>query len=79
MNENMTLVESLDSLRKISCSMEIVMRDMIEEKYNIERDYIEIEDWDLELEEIIGKGVVEGWKEINRVIEKMEKLKKYDA
>lgn len=79
MNENMTLVESLDSLRRISCSMEIVMRDMIEEKYNIERDYIEIEDWDLELEEIIGKGVVEGWKEINRVIEKMEKLKKYDA
>ena len=79
MNENMTLVESLDSLRKISCGMEIVMRDMIEEKYNIERDYIEIEDWDLELEEIIGKGVVEGWKEINRVIEKMEKLKKYDA
>lgn len=79
MNENMTLVESLDSLRKISCSMEIVMRDMIEEKYNIERDYIEIEDWDVELEEIIGKGVVEGWKELNRVIEKMEKLKKYDA
>ena len=39
MNENMTLVESLDSLRKISCSMEIVMRDMIEEKYNIERLY----------------------------------------
>lgn len=79
MNENMTLVESLDSLRKISCSMEIVMRDMIEEKYNIERDYIEIEDWDLELEEIIGKGVVDGWKEINRVIDALEKLKKYDA
>ena len=29
--------------------------------------------WWMELEEIIGKGVVEGWKEINRVIEKMEK------
>lgn len=71
--------EILDSLRRISCGMEIVMRDVIEEKYNIERDYIEIEDWELELEEIIGKGVVEGWKEINRVIEKMEKLKKYDA
>lgn len=49
------------------------MRDVIEEKYNMDRDYIEIEDWELELEEIIGKGVVEGWKEINRVIEKMEK------
>lgn len=36
----------------------------------MERDYIEIEDWELELEEIIGKGVVEGWKEINRVIER---------
>ena len=48
------------------------MRDVIEEKYNMDRDYIEIEDWELELEEIIGKGVVEGWKEINRVIEKME-------
>lgn len=71
--------EILDSLRRISCSIEITMRDVIEEKYNIERDYIEIEDWDLELEEIIGKGVVEGWKEINRVIEKIEKLKKYDA
>lgn len=65
--------EILDSLRRISCSMEIVMRDVIEEKYNMDRDYIEIEDWELELEEIIGKGVVEGWKEINRVIEKMEK------
>ena len=65
--------ETLDSLRRISCGMEIVMRDVIEEKYNMERDYIEIEDWELELEEIIGKGVVEGWKEINRVIEKMEK------
>lgn len=65
--------EILDSLRRISCSIEIVMRDVIEEKYNMERDYIEIEDWELELEEIIGKGVVEGWKEINRVIEKMEK------
>lgn len=65
--------EILDSLRKISCGMEIVMRDVIEEKYNMNRDYIEIEDWELELEEIIGKGVVEGWKEINRVIEKMEK------
>lgn len=64
--------EILDSLRRISCSMEIVMRDVIEEKYNMDRDYIEIEDWELELEEIIGKGVVEGWKEINRVIEKME-------
>ena len=51
------------------------MRDVIEEKYNMDRDYIEIEDWELELEleEVIGKGVVEGWKEINRVIEKMEK------
>lgn len=65
--------ELLDSLRRISCGMEIVMRDVIEEKYNMDRDYIEIEDWELELEEIIGKGVVEGWKEINRVIEKMEK------
>ena len=65
--------EILDSLRRISCCMEIVMRDVIEEKYNMDRDYIEIEDWELELEEIIGKGVVEGWKEINRVIEKMEK------
>lgn len=65
--------EILDSLRRISCGMEIVMRDIIEEKYNMERDYIEIEDWELELEEVIGKGVVEGWKEINRVIEKMEK------
>ena len=65
--------ETLDSLRRISCGMEIVMRDVIEEKYNMDRDYIEIEDWELELEEIIGKGVVEGWKEINRVIEKMEK------
>lgn len=65
--------EILDSLRRISCSIEITMRDAIEEKYNMERDYIEIEDWELELEEIIGKGVVEGWKEINRVIEKMEK------
>lgn len=64
--------EILDSLRKISCGMEIVMRDIIEEKYNMDRDYIEIEDWELELEEVIGKGVVEGWKEINRVIEKME-------
>lgn len=64
--------EILDSLRRISCSIEITMRDVIEEKYNMERDYIEIEDWELELEEIIGKGVVEGWKEINRVIEKME-------
>lgn len=64
--------EILDSLRRISCSMEIVMRDVIEEKYNMDRDYIEIEDWELELEELIGKGVVEGWKEINRVIEKME-------
>ena len=63
--------EILDSLRRISCGMEIVMRDVIEEKYNMDRDYIEIEDWELELEEIIGKGVVEGWKEINRVIEKM--------
>lgn len=62
----------MDSLRRISCGMEIVMRDVIEEKYNMDRDYIEIEDWELELEEIIGKGVVEGWKEINRVIEKME-------
>lgn len=49
--------EILDSLRRISCGMEIVMRDVIEEKYNMERDYIEIEDWELELEEIIGKGV----------------------
>ena len=65
--------EILDSLRRISCGMEIVMRDVIEEKYNMERDYIEIEDWELELEEIIGKSVVEGWKAINRVIEKMEK------
>lgn len=65
--------EILDSLRRISCGMEIVMRDVIEEKYNMDRDYIEIEDWELELEEIIGKSVVEGWKEINRVIEKMEK------
>lgn len=65
--------EILNSLRRISCSIEITMRDVIEEKYNMERDYIEIEDWELELEEIIGKGVVEGWKEINRVIEKMEK------
>lgn len=65
--------EILDSLRRISCGMEIVMRDIIEEKYNMDRDYIEIEDWELELEESIGKGVVEGWKEINRVIEKMEK------
>lgn len=65
--------EILDSLRRISCSMEIVMRDVIEEKYNMDRGYIEIEDWELELEEIIGKGIVEGWKEINRVIEKMEK------
>lgn len=65
--------EILDSLRRISCGMEIVMRDVIEEKYNMDIDYIEIEDWELELEEIIGKGVVEGWKEINRVIEKMEK------
>lgn len=65
--------EILDSLRRISCGMEIAMRDVIEEKYNMDRDYIEIEDWELELEEIIGKGVVEGWKEINRVIEKMEK------
>ena len=67
--------EILDSLRRISCGMEIVMRDVIEEKYNMDRDYIEIEDWELELEleEVIGKGVVEGWKEINRVIEKMEK------
>lgn len=65
--------EILDSLRRISCGMEIVMRDVIEEKYNMDRDYIEIEDWELELKEIIGKGVVEGWKEINRVIEKMEK------
>lgn len=65
--------EILDSLRRISCGMEIVMRDVIEEKYNMDRDYIEIEDWELELEEIIGKGIVEGWKEINRVIEKMEK------
>lgn len=48
--------EILDSLRRISCGMEI-----------------EIEDWELELEEVIGKGVVEGWKEINRVIEKREK------
>lgn len=64
--------EILDSLRRISCGMEIVMRDVIEEKYNMDRDDIEIEDWELELEEIIGKGVVEGWKEINRVIEKME-------
>lgn len=62
--------EILDSLRRISCGMEIAMRDVIEEKYNMDRDYIEIEDWELELEEIIGKGVVEGWKEINRVIEK---------
>lgn len=65
--------EILDSLRRINCGMEIVMRDVIEEKYNMDRDDIEIEDWELELEEIIGKGVVEGWKEINRVIEKMEK------
>lgn len=65
--------EILDSLRRISCGMEIVMRDVIEEKYNMDRDYIEIEDWELELEEIIGKGVVESWKKINRVIEKMEK------
>lgn len=65
--------EILDSLRRISCSIEITMRDAIEEKYNMDRDYIEIEDWELELEEVIGKGVVEGWKEINRVIEKMEK------
>jgi hypothetical protein len=65
--------EILDSLRRISCGMEIVMRDVIEEKYNMDREYIEIEDWELELEEVIGKGVVEGWKEINRVIEKMEK------
>lgn len=64
--------EILDSLRKISCGMEIVMRDVIEEKYNMERDYIEIDDWELELEEIIGKGVVVGWKEINRIIENME-------
>lgn len=64
--------EILDSLRRISCGMEIVMRDVIEEKYNMDRDYIEIEDWELELEEVIGKGVVEGWKEINRVIEKIE-------
>lgn len=65
--------EILDSLRRISCGMEIVMRDVIEEKYNMDRDYIEIEDWELELKEVIGKGVVDGWKEINRVIEKMEK------
>ena len=65
--------EILDSLRRISCSIEITIRDVIEEKYNMDRDYIEIEDWVLELEEVIGKGVVEGWKEINRVIEKMEK------
>lgn len=76
MNENRALVESLDSLRRISCSIEITMRDVIEEKYNMDRDYIEIEDWELELEEIIGKGVVEGWKEINRVIDALEK---YDA
>lgn len=49
--------EILDSLRRISCSIEITIRDVIEEKYNMERDYIEIEDWELELEEIIGKGV----------------------
>lgn len=79
MNENMTLVESLDSLRKISCSMEIVMRDMIEDTYKMERDYIEIEEWEVELERFIGRGVVDGWKEINRVIDALEKLKKYDA
>ena len=49
--------EILDSLRRISCSIEITIRDVIEEKYNMDRDYIEIEDWELELEEIIGKGV----------------------
>ena len=32
--------EILDSLRKISCGMEIVMRDVIEEKYNMEREII---------------------------------------
>lgn len=79
MNENMALVESLDSLRKISCSMEIVMRDMIEDTYKIEREYIEIEEWEVELERLMGRGVVDGWKEINRVIDALEKLKKYDA
>ena len=39
--------EILDSLRRISCGMEIVMRDVIEEKNNMDRDYIEIEDWKL--------------------------------
>lgn len=48
--------EILDSLRRISCSIEITMRDVIEEKYNMDRDYIEIEDWELELEKVIGKG-----------------------
>ena len=33
------------------------MRDVIEEKYNMDRDYIEIEDWELELEEVIGNGL----------------------
>ena len=49
------------------------MRDMIEDTYKIERDYIEIEEWEVELERLMGRGVVDGWKEINRVIEKMEK------
>lgn len=31
------------------------------------------------LERLMGRGVVDGWKEINRVIDALEKLKKYDA
>ena len=60
--------EIMESLIDISVSMEILMRDVIEIKYNMNRDDIIIEDWVLEIEKVMGKRVVENWNKINEVI-----------
>lgn len=60
--------EIMESLIDISVSMEILMRDVIERKYNMNRDDIIIEDWVLEIEKVMGKRVVDNWNKINEVI-----------
>lgn len=60
--------EIMESLIDISVSMEILMKDVIEIKYNMNRDDIMIEDWVLEIEKVMGKRVVENWNKINEVI-----------
>lgn len=64
--------EIVESLIDISVSMEIIMRNVIEEKYNMNREDIIIEDWVLEIEKVMGRRVVDNWNKINELINSME-------